>query len=117
MPFTLISYYLFTLFSYTSHTLLFCRKIKSCCDHCFPQQIRQQTIAELHILRDYSGVRIGFNMNNKHHRLPIVYMHDVSLNALGFNCYCLTELNEVCGNHAGPILESKGMCAIFQKNG
>ena len=32
-------------FSYT-YTLLFCWKIKSCCDHIFPQQIRAQTFVQ-----------------------------------------------------------------------
>ena len=60
------------IFSYT-YTLLFCCKTKSCCNQCFPQQIRPQTIVELCILQNYSSVRIGFSVNNKHHTLPIVY--------------------------------------------
>ena len=38
---------LFTLnyFSYT-YTLIICGKIESCCDRCFPQQIRPQTTAQ-----------------------------------------------------------------------
>ena len=59
-------------FSYI-YTLLFCWKIKSCCDRCFPQQIGPQTTVQWYILRDYSSVRIGFNMINKCHTLPIVY--------------------------------------------
>ena len=35
-------------FSYT-YTLLFCWKIKSCCDHIFPQQIRAQTFVQWYI--------------------------------------------------------------------
>ena len=58
-------------FSYT-YTLLFCWKMKSFCDHCFSQQIRQQTTVQ-YIFRDYSSVRIGFNMTNKCHTLPIAY--------------------------------------------
>ena len=56
--------YTYRFFSFT-YTLLFCGKIKTCCDRCFPQQIRS--------LRDYPSVGIGFNMNNKRHILPIVY--------------------------------------------
>ena len=55
-------------------TLLVCGKIKSCCDHCFPQQIRPQNTVQLHKLRDFSSGRIVFNTNNnKRHSLPIVY--------------------------------------------
>ena len=64
--------HLHIFFSYI-YTLLFCWKIKSCCDRCFPQQIGPQTTVQWYILRDYSSVRIGFNMINKCHTLPIVY--------------------------------------------
>ena len=37
-------------FPYTS-TLLFCHKIRSCCDRCFPQQIRPQITVPLYITR------------------------------------------------------------------
>ena len=47
-------------------------KIKSCCHRCFSQQIRLQITVQLYILRGYSSVRIGFNMTNKHHKLPVV---------------------------------------------
>ena len=40
-----------TIFSYTQ-ALLFCWKIKICCDCCFPQQIRLQTTVQWYILRD-----------------------------------------------------------------
>ena len=60
------------IFSYT-YTLLFCCRIKSCCERCFPQQTRPLTTVQLGILQDYSRVKIGFNMNNKRHTLPIVY--------------------------------------------
>ena len=60
------------IFSFT-HTLLVSGKIKSCSDHCFPQQIGPQNTVQLNILQDYSSVRIGFNMNNKCHSLPILY--------------------------------------------
>ena len=60
------------IFSFTC-TLLVCSKIKSCCDHCFPQQIRPQNTVQLYMLWDYSSGRIDFNMNNKPHSLPIVY--------------------------------------------
>ena len=63
------------IFSFT-YTLLICGKIKSCCDHCFPQQSRPQNTVQLYILH----VRICFNMNNKYHSLPILYIHHVSLN-------------------------------------
>ena len=53
-------------------TLLFCWKIKSC-DCCFHQQIWPQTTVQLYIaIQGYSSVRIGFNMINKRHILPIV---------------------------------------------
>ena len=55
------------------HTLLFCWKIKSYCHRCFPQYIRLKITIQLYILQDYSSNRIGFNLNNKHHKLPIVY--------------------------------------------
>ena len=57
---------LFTHFNFfLTHTLPFCRKIKSCCGRCFPQQIRPQTTVQWYILPEYSSVRIGFNMINK----------------------------------------------------
>ena len=59
-----LCYYTYLSFSYT-YNLLFCCKIKIYCDHCFPQQIRPQTIVQLCILQQYSGVKIGFNMNKK----------------------------------------------------
>ena len=34
--------------------------------------LRPQTIVQLYIIRYYSSVKIGFNMNNKRHTLPIV---------------------------------------------
>ena len=37
--------YTYLFFSYT-YTLIFCWKIKSCCDHCFPQQIRPHTTVQ-----------------------------------------------------------------------
>ena len=40
---------------------------------CFPLQIRPQTTVQWYILPDYSSVRIGFNVINKHHTLYIVY--------------------------------------------
>ena len=64
-----ISTYL--LFSFT-YIILFCGKMKSCCDRCFPQQIRPQTTVQLYTLRDYSSERIGFSLNNKYHTVPIV---------------------------------------------
>ena len=70
------------IFSYT-HALLFCWKIKSCCHRCFPQQIRLQITVQLYILQDYSSVRIGFNMINKRHTLPI--KHHINLNSLSFH--------------------------------
>ena len=35
------------LFFSLAYTLLFCGKIKSCCDHCFPQQIRPQKLCSI----------------------------------------------------------------------
>ena len=59
--------------SFRVNTLLFCGKIQNCCDSCFPWQIRAKTTIHWYILRDYSSVEIGFNINNKRHILPIVY--------------------------------------------
>ena len=58
--------------SSTMHSLFFW-KIKICCDRCFRQQIRLQTTVQWYILRDYSSARIGFNIINKCHTLPVVY--------------------------------------------
>ena len=35
--------------------------------------LRPQSTVQLYTSRYYSSARIGFNMNNKHHRLPVVY--------------------------------------------
>ena len=67
----LFNTYLF-FFSYT-YTLLFCWKIKCCCDRYFPEQIRPQTTVQWYILQNYLSVKIGFNMINKCHTLPIAY--------------------------------------------
>ena len=61
------------LFFYYTYTLFFCWIIKTCCDNCFPLQIRPQTTVQWYISRDYSSVRTGFNMINKRHILLIVY--------------------------------------------
>ena len=59
---------LFTFISFFySYTLLFCSKIKSCSDRCFPQQGRTQTTL--------------FNY---------IYYETV-LNKLSFNYYCFTQ--------------------------
>ena len=64
---------LFTLaYFFLIWTLLFCWKIKSCYDHCFPQQIRPETTVQWYILRYYSSVRTVFNMINKRHTLSTV---------------------------------------------
>ena len=60
------------VFSFT-YTLLVCGKINSCCDLCFPQQIRPLNTVQLFILQDYSSVRIGFSMNNKRLSFSVVY--------------------------------------------
>ena len=78
--------YTYLCFSYTC-TLLFCWKMKSCCDRCFPQQIRPQITVLLYILRDYSSARTGFNMINKY----FLSFHHVSLNRLSFDHYCFTQ--------------------------
>ena len=67
MLFTL-SYFFFLYM----HSLFFW-KIKICSDRCFRHQIRLQTTVQWYILRDYSSARIGFNIINKCHTLPIVY--------------------------------------------
>ena len=46
---------IYTYLFFKKNTLLFCCKIKCCCDCCFPQHIRQIT-AQLNILQDYSSV-------------------------------------------------------------
>ena len=58
-----LCYLYLPIFSYT-YDLLFCCKIKSCCDHCFRQ---------LYLLQDYSSVRIVVNMSIKLHKQPVVY--------------------------------------------
>ena len=78
----------FFIYIYT-YTLLFCSKIKHCCDCCFPQQIRPQVTVQLNILQDCSIERTGFNMINKHHILPII--QHVSLNLLSFNHYRFSQ--------------------------
>ena len=70
--------YIYLFFSYTC-------KVKSSFDQCFPQQIRPQITVQLYTLQDYSNMRIGFNMINKHRTLPII--HHVSLNLLCFKRY------------------------------
>ena len=69
MLFTL-TYFYFTL---THKDHLFCWKIKSCCDCCFPQQIRPQIYIHLYILQVYSSVSTSFNMINKCHTVLVVY--------------------------------------------
>ena len=64
--------YTYLLFSYT-YTLLFCWKTRSCCDNCFPQEIRPQTTIQWYLLQYYFSTRIGFIMIKKRHALPIVY--------------------------------------------
>ena len=59
------------IFSYM-FALLLSRKIKSCCNCYFPQQIRYRSV-QLYILQDHFSVMIGFNMINKHYIFPIVY--------------------------------------------
>ena len=90
---------LFTLafFSFT-YTLLFCRKRKTCCDHCFLQEIRPRNTVQLYILRDYLSRRIGFNMNNKRHPLPIVYTILVRIRKFQSLLF-YSELNELCGSY------------------
>ena len=63
--------FILTYFSPYTYPLLFCRKIKSCCDRCFPQQIRPQATVQWYILRDYSCIKIGFNIINKRHTLHV----------------------------------------------
>ena len=53
--------------------ILFCGKIKTYCDRCFPQQIRPQTTVQPSILQDYSSVRIDVNVINKRLTLPVAY--------------------------------------------
>ena len=47
------------LSSYTYTSTFSSWKIKSCCDHCFPQKTRLQIIVQLYILQNYSSVRIS----------------------------------------------------------
>ena len=39
----------------------------------FPSVFPLFTILDFRILEDFSSVEIGFNMNNKHHKLSIVF--------------------------------------------
>ena len=65
---------LFTLTDFfLINTFFFCYKIKSCYDRCFLQQIRPQTTVQWYMLQKYSSLRIGFNITNKRHTLPVVY--------------------------------------------
>ena len=64
--------YTFLFFFLYMYSLFFW-KIKICSDRCFRHQIRLQTTVQWYILRDYSSARIGFNIINKCHTLPIVY--------------------------------------------
>ena len=93
------------IFSFT-YSLLVCGKLKSCCDHCFLQQIRPQNTVQLYILQDYSSGRIDFNMNNKSHSMPIAYTMLVQIRKfLSFfysEFYSLlfySELNKVRGSY------------------
>ena len=76
--------YLFLTYVYT---LLFCWKIKSCCDCCFPQQIIPQNTIQSYMLWDYPRVMIGVNIN-KCHTLPVAKS---CLNPLSFDHYCFTQ--------------------------
>ena len=84
--------YTYQFFSH-KYTLLFWRKLKSCCDCCFLQQIILQNTVQLHILQDYSSVRIDFNTVNKCHTLPEVYT--MLVQSLLF----YSELNTVYSNY------------------
>ena len=81
--------HLHIFFSYI-YTLLFCWKIKSCCDRCFPQQITPQITVQLYIytyiyIYIYSA-RIDFNMiNNRHTRDTSYSIQHVSLNPWSFD--------------------------------
>ena len=59
--------------TYVFLTLFFCGEIKSCCNLCFPQQIRPHTTVQFYLLWKYYSVTFGFNMNNRCHTLPAVY--------------------------------------------
>ena len=67
-----LTYFFLTFF------LLFCCKLNSCCECCFPQQNRPQTTVQWYILRNCSSVRIGLNIINKRHTLPVCTIHYVS---------------------------------------
>ena len=83
-------WYLHLSISFYTYTLLFSCRIKSCCDHCFPWEIRPLTTVPLYILQDYSGVRIGFNVISK--TTPTTYsIHHDGLNTSSFNHYYFTE--------------------------
>ena len=71
------------------HTLSSSAGKKSCCDSCFPLQIRPKTTVQWYILREYSFVWIGFNMINKCHKLCAVYT--VCQNILSLNHCCFTK--------------------------
>ena len=80
------------------HTHFSCRKRKTCCDHCSLQEIRPRNTVQLYILRDYLSRRIGFNMNNKRHPLPIVYTILVRIRKFQSLLF-YSELNELCGSY------------------
>ena len=85
--------YTYLFFSYT-YTILFCRKIKSCCDQFFSANLTADYSIVIYILPDYSSVRIGFNMNNKCLTLPIAVCNFWSmkslmeLNSVSFKFFC-----------------------------
>ena len=75
-------------FSFT-YTLFFCGKIKIAVITVFFNKLDHRPL--FNCIWDYSGVRIGFNMKNKQHTLPIVYTK--------FQSSFYSELNEVCDTY------------------
>ena len=79
----------FTYFFPYTYTFRFCCKIKSCCDRCFPQQIRPQITVQSYITRLFQCENwFQYDKETPH----IVYsIHHVSLNLLSFDHYCFTQ--------------------------
>ena len=91
--------HLTSFFSFT-YTLLFCNKIKICCDWCFPQQIIPKTMIQLYIYYENILVwgLVSLSITNTTYTLPIVYtcqFEYVQFKSLLF----YSELNEVHGSY------------------
>ena len=113
--------YLYFPIFYTK-SLLFYWKIKTGCYRCFPQQIRQQVTVQWYILRNYSSVKVLFNMINKHHTLRIVFRQGWTNSFLGARLFGCTILlararsgtkKMVCQNRSVRPIETELEALLF----